>query len=128
MATFFFDNDISFRIVRALSALVREHQVIALRDQFPASTPDVVWIPEIGRNGWILISRDQNQRRRDSEHQALKTHGVRVLYLRYSGKQDSLFADAARIVRNWPKIEQWGVSAPAGTLARLTTADRIENL
>src|ERR1700733_4913019 len=65
MATFFFNNDISFRIAHALSALVHEHKVIALRDQFPVGTPDIVWIPEIGKNGWILISRDQNQGRRD---------------------------------------------------------------
>jgi hypothetical protein len=56
MATFFFDNDISFRVARALSELVNGHQVIALRDHFPPDTPDTVWIPQVGTNGWIVIS------------------------------------------------------------------------
>lgn len=55
-------------------------------------------------------------------------NGVRVLYVRYSGKQDTLFADAARIIKNWPKIQQWGIGAKQGTLARLSTADQIESL
>jgi hypothetical protein len=48
MATFFFDNDISFRIAHALSHLVHGHDVIALRDRIPANTPDLEWIPEAG--------------------------------------------------------------------------------
>lgn len=128
VATFFFDNDISFRIARVLRELVGQHEVLALRDRFPTNTPDSVWIPEIGKEGWIVISRDQNQRRRDLEHAALKTSGSRVLYVRYGGKPDLLFADAARIIKNWPKIEQWGVKAKPGSLTRLNTSDQIEEL
>jgi hypothetical protein len=128
MATFFFDNDISFRIAHSLSHLVHEHEVVPLRDRFPANTPDSVWIPEVGKDGWIVISRDHNQRRRDTEHRALLDHGLRVLYVRYGGKPDTLFVDAARIVKNWPKIEAWGLAASPGTLARLSTSDRIEIL
>ena len=40
MATFFFDNDISFHVVRALRELVHGHTVLALRDVFPVDTPD----------------------------------------------------------------------------------------
>ena len=128
MATFFFDNDISYHIAHALAQLVRGHEAKALRDVFPDNALDSVWIPEVAKREWIVISRDQNQRRRDSEHQALKAHGARVLYVRYGGKQLTLYADAARLVKNWPKIEAWGLSAKKGTLARLTKADKIENL
>ena len=128
MATFFFDNDISFRIVKALSQLVHEHEVIALRDRFPVNTPDTIWIPEAGRNEWIVISRDQNQRRRESEHQALRDNNVIALYVRSGSKPELLFADAARLIKNWPKIQSWGLSAKPGTLARLSTDDRIEPL
>ena len=128
MATFFFDNDISFRIARALAELVHGHEIIALRDRFDQHTPDTVWIPEAGKQGWIVISRDHNQRRRDSEHAALKESGVRVLYVRYGATADSLYADAARIIKNWPKIMSWGLAAKPGTLARLNTKDSIEVL
>lgn len=128
MATFFFDNDISFRIVEALGRLVHGHRVVPLREVFPVNTPDTTWIPQVGKDGWIVISRDHNQRRREAEHAALKANAVRALYVRHSGTQDTLFADAARIIKNWPKIERWGTSAPPGTLARLNTDDAIEKL
>jgi len=130
MATFFFDNDISFRIVAALRQLVpaTEHELVALRDRFPIDAKDIDWIPEVGRNGWILISKDSNQRRRESEHSALKQHQVRALYIRQSPPGAELYADAARIIKNWPKIRDWGVNAKSSALCRLTTDDRIVQL
>lgn len=130
MATFFFDNDISFRIVDALKQLVNpgEHTLIALKEVFEPSTKDTIWIPAVGQKDWIVISRDFNQRRRDSEHKALKANNVRALYIRHSGNAALLYDDAARIVKNWPKIRDWGVSSKPGTLARLDSNDRIVNL
>lgn len=128
MATFFFDNDISFRIVHALRALVHDHKLISLREEFPEGAKDTEWIPEAGKEGWIVISRDYNQRRRDSEHEALKEHKVKALYIRQSGNPAELYADAARIIKQWPKIQAWGVAARPGTLAKLDSPDRIVNL
>lgn len=127
MATFFFDNDISFRIVHALRELVdpREHELLALRDRYPVDTKDQIWIPEVGRKGWVVVSRDQNQRRRSAEHVALLENEVKALYIRQSGKGTDLFSDAARIIRNWPKIRDWGAGAAPSTLARLDASDRI---
>lgn len=128
MATFFFDNDISFRIVHALRHLVRDHELVALREQFDPAAKDTEWIPEAGRQGWIVISRDFNQRRRDAEHQALRANGVRAIYIRQTGSPAELFSDAARIIKQWPKIQAWGLSARPGTLAKLDTSDKIIDL
>ena len=127
MATFFFDNDISFRIVNALRELIPpgDHVLLALRDKFAVDTKDTDWIPEIGEKGWVLISCDANQRRRDNEHKALKKHGVRALYIRHSGAPKDLHIDAARIIKNWPKIRDWGTTAKPGTLVRLDSKDQI---
>ena len=127
MATFFFDNDISYRIVEALKELVPpdEHELRYLRQEFPMGTKDIDWIPEIGKLGWILISKDYNQRRRETEHRALRDSNVKALYLRQTGGQHEIYADAARIIKNWPKIRDWGTKAKPGTLARLDTQDRI---
>jgi hypothetical protein len=130
MATFFFDNDISFRIVHALRELVdpTEHQLLALRDKFPVDAKDVDWIPVAGKEGWVVISRDHNQRRRDAEHAALIRYRVKALYIRQSGQAAELYADAARIIRSWPKIESWGSRSSGGSLAKLDTRDRIIEL
>lgn len=130
MATFFFDNDISFRIVNALSQLVdpRDHTLISLRERFSEDTKDTDWIPDAGRNGWVVISRDHNQRRRDSEHRALRENRVSALYIRQSGNAWELYSDAARIIRNWPRIRDWGARAKPGTLVKLDTDDKIVEL
>lgn len=130
MVTFFFDNDISFRIVNALKSLVppTECQLLALRDIFPVEAKDTEWTPHVGRQGWIVISRDHNQRRRDAEHRALVANQVRALYIRQSGKALELYPDAARIIKNWPKIQEWGVKAQPSTLAKLDSHDIIVHL
>ncbi|HVT10941.1 MAG TPA: hypothetical protein VHE55_01635 [Fimbriimonadaceae bacterium] len=130
MTTFFFDNDISPRIVEALKKLVNPNDadLIALRERFPQNTKDVDWIPDAGKNDWVVISRDFNQRRRDSEHAALRLHKVRALYIRQSGNPAELYADAARIIKNWPKIYEWGRTAKPHALAKLDSSDRIVGL
>lgn len=128
MATFFFDNDISFRIANAIKCLVQGHEIIALRERFRIDAHDVDWIPEAGRHGWVVISRDFNQRRGDAEREAMRAHKVRALYIRQSGRPQTLYADAARIVANWPKIEAWGSAARPGELARLDTSNRVIQL
>lgn len=128
MAVFIFDNDISFRIADALKVLVHGHEVKSLREEFPLNTPDLEWIPKVGERGWIVVSRDYNQRRRTPEKHALRQSNVRAIYVRTSGKQDHLFVDAARIIKNWPKIQTWGTKAKPGEMARLTTKDQIEIL
>ena len=128
MATFLFDNDISPKIVGALRALVHGHEVIALREKFEVSAKDADWIPEAGKNGWIVISRDYNQRRRDAEHRALRVHQVKAIYIRQSTKATDLFSDAARIIKQWPKMEAWGLGAEPGTLAQLDSRDQIVKL
>ncbi len=130
MATFFFDNDISFRIVEALRSLVdpREHELIALRERFAVDTKDVDWIPEAGERGWVVVSRDHNQRRREAEHKALVDHNVKAIYLRQAGQPAEMYADAARIIKNWPKIAAWGSAARPKTLVKPDTSDRIVTL
>lgn len=125
--TFFFDNDISPRVPRALSVLDETHNYVALRDHFDVSTPDTQWIPSIGRDGWILISKDYSQRRRKEEHSSLKSNNVKALYIRTSENQD-LFSDTAKILKNWRKIIEWANAARPGDLARLTSKETIEKL
>ncbi len=128
MAVFLFDNDISYRIVNALKQLVPpgEHELKALREEFSQDAKDVEWIPKAGDQGWIIVSKDASQRRRDAERQVLRKHFVRVLYVKQGGKNSEIYAEAARIIRNWPKIAAWGGKAKQGEMAKLTTKDRIE--
>jgi hypothetical protein len=42
-----------------------------MRDHFGLSTPDADWLREVGRRGWVVLTKDQRIRRRQAEFQAL---------------------------------------------------------
>lgn len=74
--TFFLDRQIGRYVVaealRAAKARVKVHD-----DHFGQATPDLQWIPEIGRRDWVLITKDQNIRRNPIERAAYQAAGVR---------------------------------------------------
>ena len=46
---------------------------VAHRDLFVPETPDAQWIGEVGRRGYIAITRDKNIRRRPNELAAVRS-------------------------------------------------------
>src|SRR5262252_9691849 len=43
---------------------------------FQSGTPDEVWLPKVGANGWVLLTADKRIRYNFLEKQALKEHTV----------------------------------------------------
>lgn len=74
--TFFLDHQIGRFVVaealRATGAKVEVHL-----DHFPGSTPDTEWLPEVGRRGWVLVTKDQNIRRNPLERAAYESARIR---------------------------------------------------
>lgn len=66
---FFFDNNLSPRIARALAELFKdEHIVVALRDKFEPNVTDVEWMQGLAAEGrWIVISGDRKIRKNSAE-------------------------------------------------------------
>jgi len=60
--------------------LAEEH-VIAFHERFSSGTKDQVWLPEVGRNGWILLTKDSRIRYRQNEMQALLSSKTRSFVL-----------------------------------------------
>ena len=56
-------------------------------DTFGTGTLDVDWLPEVGARGWILITKDKNIRKRETELRALKQAGVRAFVLTASNSE-----------------------------------------
>ena len=67
--TFFLDHQIGRHTVanmlRAAGPRVQVHL-----DHFAGNTPDHEWIPEVGRRGWVLITKDQHIHRNPLERAA----------------------------------------------------------
>ncbi|MGH8670522.1 MAG: hypothetical protein ACREUA_00590 [Burkholderiales bacterium] len=74
--TFFLDHQIGRYVVadqlKAAGASVEVHL-----DHFAGDAPDTGWIPEIGRKGWVLITKDKNIRRNPLERAAYERAGLR---------------------------------------------------
>jgi hypothetical protein len=74
--TFFLDHQIGryqvAEMLRAAGAKVEVHL-----DHFPGDMPDVEWIPEVARRGWVLITKDQNIRRNPLEREAYRAAQLR---------------------------------------------------
>lgn len=71
---FFADRDLGLLFPQILSDAgihVERHD-----DHFPDNTPDHIWLPEVGGNGWFVISRDKRIRYRQNELNAVMRAGV----------------------------------------------------
>jgi len=53
-----------------------------LTDHFEHDTPDTLWAPEVGRRGWIIVTKDNRVRRRPLELRALWSANVPAFVLR----------------------------------------------
>lgn len=60
----------------AAGELVHAHD-----DCFPQGTPDAVWLAEVGRHGWIVLTKDKSIRYRQLEIEALISSGVGAFVL-----------------------------------------------
>jgi hypothetical protein len=65
------------------------HTVERHDDHFAPTTPDVDWLAEVGRRGWVVLSKDPAIRRRDDEREALLRGNVRAFFLA-RGNQSAL--------------------------------------
>lgn len=82
--TFFIDHSLGGKLIaRRLRDL--DAQVEILADHFPTETPDVAWLKAVGKKGWIVLSKDGRIRRDSVERAALKSAGVRALFLTQQG-------------------------------------------
>jgi hypothetical protein len=70
----FIDRSIPKGVATALKA-VRE-DVLWLEDRFPHNVPDHRWLPVVGAEGWLVVTRDKRIRHRRWERQAIVDYGV----------------------------------------------------
>jgi hypothetical protein len=77
---FFLDRSLGVDQIR------RELEAIGLNveihdDHFPRDSEDQFWLREVGRRGWVVLTKDQRIRYRPMELEALRSSGARVFVL-----------------------------------------------
>jgi hypothetical protein len=98
---------------RALQAL--REDVCALQEKFPPNTPDTVWISELGKHGWPLITVDRRIMTRPHELVALKQAGVTAFFLGSFYSKAKFWDQATWLIRYWPQFLSVTVALPKGT-------------
>ena len=87
-------------------------------DHFEDDSPDEVWISEVGRQGWIVLTKDKAIRRRDVELQAVVDANVRMFSLTSGNMTGNEMADV--FVENLLKIGRFIKNHPAPFIARVS--------
>jgi hypothetical protein len=109
LATFYLDEAIYSRVL--VDALrVAGANVQHAGDAFPFGTVDEVWLKGAGRNGWIVLTRDQRIRQRRLEREALVAAGVATFA--FTGGQATAKETAQAIVPIIQKMANMAVSEP----------------
>lgn len=125
---FFFDNNLSPKLARSLDALVRpEHQVVHLKEKFPADTSDVAWMHSLAKEpDWVIISGDLQIRRNPHEIKAWQEAGHTTFFLK-KGWIDLPFWDQAwKFAKVFPDLMKAAERARKGTAFYITPNTKIE--
>ncbi|MCG3134125.1 MAG: hypothetical protein HMLKMBBP_01412 [Planctomycetes bacterium] len=78
--TFCIDEALGGRVVSDALGRAGFH-VERLIDHHPPGTEDAVWLADIGRRGWIVLTKVTRMRFRPTEQLAIVRHGVRAFAL-----------------------------------------------
>ncbi|MFW2457950.1 hypothetical protein [Methyloversatilis discipulorum] len=123
--TLFIDRDAwSAKLDHALRAA--DIPFVAHRDLFAHDTPDEKWLAEAGRRGWLVLTRDQNIRRRPDELKALRDAGVLLFALTSGNLSAQETADLA--VSCWPRMIRLAETTTRPAIFSITRSGDIRRI
>lgn len=92
-------------------------------DHFQQGTLDTVWLAEVGKRGWIVLTKDTRIRHRPAEKQALLRAGVRAFAFTSGNLSGAQMGDA--LVKALPKMLALLSTHPNAFVARITAASDV---
>lgn len=107
-------------LTAASIAFVAHHQ------RFAPAAPDDEWLAEVGAEGWLVLTRDQNIRRRPNELAAVRAAKLCLFVL---GQGNLSAAETARIVVDaWPRMLRAARGARRPAIFTLTRGGEVRKL
>lgn len=91
-------------------------QVERHADHFQPATPDELWLPEVGRRGWVVLTHDERIRYKPNEPAAVMRHGVRLLVVQGRAPYPQL---AEWFVQTLPHVEAFVDAQSAPYIAKV---------
>jgi hypothetical protein len=78
--TFFLDRSLgSLKVAKSLRDA--DQSVVIHDDVFPQDAQDTAWLPEVGRRGWVVLTKDRHIRTRRNEVAELMAAGLAVFVI-----------------------------------------------
>jgi hypothetical protein len=114
---YLFDNCLSFRFAAMLRAL--EVETVALRELLPTGTSDVDIFHALRDSGYVFITADTSQPRREHEATALKRSGITALFLGRFWSKRTFWQQAIWLVSKWERIDGFASGVQIGTCAEI---------
>lgn len=121
--TFFVDRCLGRSVVERLrgAGFRVEHK----DDHFEPTTDDATWLTEVGKSGWVVLTRDTRIRRRRDERNAVMTAGLRFFSLQTKrgegGRRGLTGEDIAQLLLdNMQKITRLALEHPPPFIAAIT--------
>lgn len=99
--------------LRLAGAMVEIHT-----DHFPPGEEDEDWLPEVGKRGWIVLTKDDKIRYRTPERIALVKAGVALFALASGNLRGEEMAQA--FVKALPRMQQFLAKYHPPFIARVT--------
>jgi hypothetical protein len=97
---------------------------VEIHDQhFPQAAKDTEWLPEVGRRGWVVLTKDHHIRTRQNELVALLSAGVAAFVLTSGDLTGPEMAQA--FVRALPRIRRMLVGQPRPFIARVSASGDV---
>ena len=122
---FFVDRSLGNKVVagalRAAGARVEIHD-----DHFSTTALDEVWLDEVGRRGWVVLTKDRAIRYRAPALAAIRGSGVRLFVLTAGDLQGGEMADV--FARALVRITTVARREPAPFIARVTRTGAVSLL
>ncbi len=92
-------------------------------EHFPQGAKDSEWLPEVGRRGWIVLTKDRHIRTRTNELVALLKAGVGAFVLTTADLSGAEMAHA--FVRALPRIKAMVIGQPRPFVARVSSGGLV---
>lgn len=121
--TFFIDRCLGGK--RIVEALRRAGITVEIHDDhFPADAQDVDWLPEVGKKGWVVLTKDANIGKRSLEKLAVARASIKMFTL---ASQNLSGADMAAIfLKAIVPMQDFVRKTPAPFIAKIYRDGRID--
>ena len=125
---FFFDNNLAAKIAKGLNGFVSpEHQVLHLKEKFPANTDDTDWMQALGREAdWIIVTADIRIGRNRHEIEAWKEAGHTIFFLKPGWLKMTFWDQAQKFVKCFPEVIKTAEQAKRGASFIVSVNGKID--